>query len=79
LYVKVKQGKPTINDKRNYLSSTVAHGNLTAVAMEFHALGIVLLEVQECKWEVSVAYRHNHFVPGIMNIEWDGGMGKEQY
>jgi hypothetical protein len=43
--------------------------NRTAVAVEFHALGIVLFQVQECKWEVFVAYRHNLFVPWIVNIE----------
>ena len=56
--------------------------NRTAVAIGFHGLGIVLLQVQECKWEVIVAYRHNHFVPGIVKIEWNEGraeIGKEQY
>jgi hypothetical protein len=55
--------------------------NRIAVAVEFHALSIVLLQVQECRWEVNVAYRHNHFVPGIMSIEWNEGrgrIGKEQ-
>jgi len=52
---KVNQGNPTINDKRIYLSSTVAHGEkrtVVAIDLTGQALGIVLLHVQECKWEV---------------------------
>jgi hypothetical protein len=41
----------------------------TAIAIDLnglHALGIVMLQVQECKCEVSVAYRHNYFVIEIV-------------
>jgi len=37
-----------------------------AIDLTGQALGIVLLHVQECKWEILVPYRHNHFVAGIV-------------